>query len=104
MNVTAVCAKVGMSRQNYYARRRLRQRREVDGELVAHLVRRERCLQPRLGARKLFYGPINQVLPAATAARWVDGLAKTVDRVGGEFDPRAVRSADGRSIAPLAKQ
>ena len=33
------------------------------------------CLA-RLGARKLFYGPMNQVLPAATAARWVDGLAK----------------------------
>ncbi|HTT64429.1 MAG TPA: Hsp70 family protein [Bryobacteraceae bacterium] len=28
----------------------------------------------RLGARELFYGPINQVLPAATAARWVDAL------------------------------
>lgn len=33
------------------------------------------CLA-RLGARKLFYGPINQVLPAATAARWIDGIAK----------------------------
>lgn len=30
----------------------------------------------RIGARKLFYGPINQVLPASTAARWVESLAK----------------------------
>ncbi len=30
----------------------------------------------RLGARKLFYGPMNQVLPASTAARWVESLAK----------------------------
>ncbi|MCS7025291.1 MAG: hsp70 family protein [Bryobacteraceae bacterium] len=30
----------------------------------------------RLGARKLFYGPINQVLPASTVSRWVDALAK----------------------------
>lgn len=44
-----------MSRQNYYARRRERQRRAVDGELVAGLVRRERQLQPRLGVRKLHY-------------------------------------------------
>jgi putative transposase len=44
-----------MSRQNYYARRRHRQRRQVDGELVAGLVRRERRLQPRLGTRKLHY-------------------------------------------------
>jgi putative transposase len=42
-----------MSRQNYYARRRQRQRRQVDGELVAELVRRERQVQPRLGGRKL---------------------------------------------------
>ncbi len=33
------------------------------------------CLA-RLGARKLFYGPINQVLPAATVSRWVDALLK----------------------------
>jgi molecular chaperone DnaK (HSP70) len=30
----------------------------------------------RIGARDLFYGPINQVLPPATASRWVDALAK----------------------------
>jgi molecular chaperone DnaK (HSP70) len=30
----------------------------------------------RLGARKLFYGPMNQVLPAATVSRWVEALAK----------------------------
>jgi hypothetical protein len=33
------------------------------------------CLA-RLGARRLFYGPINQVLPATTAARWVEALVK----------------------------
>jgi transposase InsO family protein len=44
-----------MSRQNYYARRRQRQRRQIDGELVAGLVRRERRLQPRLGTRKLHH-------------------------------------------------
>jgi transposase InsO family protein len=44
-----------MSRQNYYARRRCRQRRQIDGELVAGLVQRERRLQPRLGTRKLHH-------------------------------------------------
>jgi hypothetical protein len=33
------------------------------------------CLA-RLGARKLFYGPINQVLPATTATRWIESLVK----------------------------
>jgi putative transposase len=42
-----------MTRQNYYARRRQRQRRQADGELVAALVMRERQHQPRLGGRKL---------------------------------------------------
>src|SRR5579871_4536206 len=33
------------------------------------------CLA-RLGARKLFYGPINQVLPASTVSRWLEALLK----------------------------
>jgi transposase InsO family protein len=44
-----------MSRQNYYARRKQWQRRQVDHELVAGLVRRERQQQPRLGARKIHH-------------------------------------------------
>ena len=42
-----------MSRQNYYACRRNRQRRSIDEGLVLELARMERCLQPRLGGRKL---------------------------------------------------
>jgi len=53
VKVAAVCRKVGITRQNYYARRQQRQRRAVDGELVAQWVKEERQLQPRLGARKL---------------------------------------------------
>jgi hypothetical protein len=30
----------------------------------------------RIGARELFYGPINHVVPAATATRWVDALLR----------------------------
>lgn len=52
-SVSALCARVGMSRQNYYAARRLRQRRHVDEALVVELVKRERRAQPRLGGRKL---------------------------------------------------
>lgn len=33
------------------------------------------CLA-RLGARKLFYGPANQVLPASTAVRWIESIAR----------------------------
>ena len=44
-----------MTRQNYYARRKARQRQEVDAELVVALVVAERQLQPRLGTRKLHF-------------------------------------------------
>jgi molecular chaperone DnaK (HSP70) len=33
------------------------------------------CLA-RLGARRLFYGPNNQVLPAATAQRWIEAILR----------------------------
>lgn len=54
MTVTALCGRLGMSRQNYYREARQRQRRQVDESLVVELVQRERRLQPRLGGRKLF--------------------------------------------------
>ena len=55
MSVGKLCQYVGMSRQNYYAVRRLRQRREVDEAFIVELVKRERQRQPRLGGRKLLY-------------------------------------------------
>jgi len=53
-NISALAVKLGMSRQNFYKGRRARVKAEVDAELVEHLVRGERSLQPRLGGRKLF--------------------------------------------------
>lgn len=53
--MASVCRRLGMSRQNYYGRRQRRRQREVDSELVAGLVQRERRLQPRLGTRKLYH-------------------------------------------------
>ena len=50
-----LCEYVEMSRQNYYAARRLRQRREIDEALIVELVKRERRMQPRLGGRKLLH-------------------------------------------------
>jgi transposase InsO family protein len=55
ISVSALCERVKMSRQNYYAARRLRQRRDVDERLILELVRRERQVQPRLGGRKLLH-------------------------------------------------
>ncbi len=52
--VSALCRRAGMSRQNYYARRRERQRQSFDAALIVRLVERERHCHPRIGARKLF--------------------------------------------------
>ena len=56
-------------------------RTQLGDELLARVVKGDFvetglwCLA-RLGARKLFYGPINQVLPLSVAARWLGPLMK----------------------------
>lgn len=56
-------------------------RTELGNTLVKRLRNRDGgaselwCLA-RIGARKLFYAPVNQVLPPALAARWVEAIAK----------------------------
>jgi hypothetical protein len=56
-------------------------RTQLGDELIPRIVKGEFvdtglwCVA-RLGARKLFYGPTNQVLPATTATRWIDALIK----------------------------
>jgi len=51
--ISMLCNRVGMSRQNYYSGRRLRQRRKADAGIVLTLTRRERNSQARLGGRKV---------------------------------------------------
>lgn len=48
-----LCNRIGMSRQNYYSGRKLRQRRKADAGIVLTLTRRERASQARLGGRKV---------------------------------------------------
>lgn len=55
ISIARLCEHVGMSRQNYYAARRQRRRREIDEALVVELVRQIRCVHPRLGGRKLLF-------------------------------------------------
>jgi putative transposase len=86
-----------MSRQNYYARRRQRRRRQVDGELVAGLVARERRLQPRLGTRKLHHllkGELEQVGVRIGRDRMFEELRKRqllLERLPAQY-PRTTQS------------
>ena len=51
--VTKLCKRVGMTPQNYYKSRKVRQRKGVDEQLVKQLVKAERASQPRVGGLKL---------------------------------------------------
>jgi hypothetical protein len=58
------------------------------------------CLA-RLGARKLFYGPINQVLPASTVARWLEPLLK-IQKAEDAVAALARRTGDSTRDLPAA--
>ena len=61
------------------------------------------CLS-RIGARRLFYGPINQVLPASTVTRWVEALAK-VPKSADALVAIARRTGDStRDLAPATME
>ena len=50
-----LCECVGMSRQNFYKKRSVRERTWVDETFVLELIRRERSIHPRMGGRKVRY-------------------------------------------------
>jgi putative transposase len=55
LSVVGLCELAQMTPQNYYARRSVRSRQEVDLTLVLTLVKAERERQPCLGVRKLYH-------------------------------------------------
>jgi transposase InsO family protein len=81
MSVVALCELARMSPQNYYARRSVRSRREVDLGLVLALVQAEREQQPRLGVRKLYH-LIAPELKAAGVRLGRDRLFKELGKAG----------------------
>jgi hypothetical protein len=58
------------------------------------------CLS-RLGARKLFYGPINLVVPPTTVVRWVDPLLR-IPSAGDALAGMARRTGDPTRDLPAA--
>src|SRR5206468_9750409 len=58
------------------------------------------CLS-RLGARKLFYGPINLVVPPAIVTRWVEALLK-LPAAGDTLAAMARRTEDPMRDVPAA--
>ncbi len=86
----------------------LQTKTQLGDSLIAQIKRGEMvetvlwCLS-RLGARKLFYGPINQVLPAQTATRWVEALLK-IPKSEDAMVAIARRTGDAtRDLAPATR-
>jgi transposase InsO family protein len=55
LSVSLLCGVAGMTRQNYYKQRLLREREAVDEALILELIRQERSRQPKIGGRKLLH-------------------------------------------------
>ena len=81
LKVIWLCELAQMTPQNYYARRSVRSRREVDLALVLELVKAEREQQPRLGVRKLYH-LIAPELKAAGVKLGRDQLFVELGKVG----------------------
>ena len=102
MTVKKVCASVGMSRQNYYARRRERQAAAYDAALIEALVRRERAMQSRLGGRKLLHRIRPELEDAGIEMgrdRWFKVLRESDLLL--EPLPRRPRTTDSRHTLPV---
>jgi hypothetical protein len=54
----------------------------------------------RIGARQLFYGPINQVVPPVTASRWVDALLRVKNSEDALASIAQVTGDIGRDLPP----
>jgi transposase InsO family protein len=80
-----------MSRQNYYARRKQRQRQQIDSELVVAMVQQERQLQPRLGTRKLYH-KLKGELEASGVKMGRDRLFEELGRAGLLLEPLPAES------------
>jgi transposase InsO family protein len=81
LSVVALCELAQMTPQNYYARRSVRRRQEVDLGLALALVKAEREQQPRLGVRKLYH-LIAPELKAAGVKLGRDRLFKELGKAG----------------------
>ena len=101
-NISGFCDRVGMSRQNYYAKRRRRQGRGVDEDLILKLVLRERQQQPRLGGRKVLH-LIGDELAENEAAVGRDRFFEVLGRNGllVERKPGRARTTDSRHCLPV---
>ena len=100
--VTRLCKRVGMSPQNFYKAREVRQRKKVDEQLVKTLVEAERRIQPRIGGLKL-HSLLGPELTAADASIGRDRFFDVLRNQGLLLEPlpKAPRTTNSRHNLPV---
>ena len=77
-----------MSRQTYYKTKTERRHKQINESLIVDLVRAERNVQPRIGAKKLYYmlspklknlGINSQFTPPIPSAVWINKPNPQID-------------------------
>ena len=102
MSILVLCEHVEMSRQNFYKARSVRQRKNVDEQLVAQLVNAERSLQPRLGGLKL-HSMLRVELAAEGVGLGRDRFFEVLRNQGLLLDPlpKAPRTTNSKHSLPV---
>ena len=102
VSVSVLCTKAGMSRQNFYKSRDVRQRKNIDEQLVKTLVESERRIQPRIGGLKL-HGLLRPELEAAGVSIGRDRFFETLRNQGLLLEPlpKAPRTTNSRHSLPV---
>jgi len=102
VRVEQLCEKVGMSRQNFYKKRKTRRKREVNEVMIETLVRNERAVQPRLGGRKLHY-MFKSELAEAGVSIGRDRFCKVLKERGLSLEPlpKAPRTTNSQHNLPV---
>lgn len=100
--IAVLCAKEGMSRQNFYKSRRVRQRQKVDEQWIKNLIKAERAVQPRLGGLKL-YRLLGPRLKAEGAGLGRDRFFGVMNRQGLLLEPlpKAPRTTTSHHSLPV---
>jgi transposase InsO family protein len=101
-SIVSLCAKCGMSPQNFYKGRKQRQRYRVDADLIAEWVRAERAVQPRLGGKKLYH-VLKPALSKLGVRMGRDRFFETLREKGLLLEPlpKSPRTTDSRHCLPV---
>ena len=102
-SISSLCKKLQMSRQNYYAARRRRGKRLIEEEFILELVKAERCLQPRLGCRKLLkilHSPLEEAEVRIGRDRFIE-LLKEYDLLVEPVRATSPRTTSSRHYLPV---